>query len=200
MTGVIKRIKCAAPQLNGNHFCLQGQVLSSKVMPGELATTFKHIMETINAIKSSPTNSRLFTELCEVQEASNETLLFFTEVRWLSRGKVIQRVFELRAVITEFLPKSYSDIILLDKHFLVGLAHLADMFSALCAVKASLQGRDTVMFEACDKLGAFSDKLKPWRRGYNVDNWNISNLKRLSTQNQLSVLFSLLLSNILTSC
>ena len=27
-----------------------------------------------------------------------------------------------------------------------------------------LQGRDTVVFEACDKLGAFSDKLKIWRR------------------------------------
>ena len=38
------------------------------------------------------------------------------------------------------------------------------MFSALCAINASLQGRDTVMFEACDKLGAFSDKLKFWKR------------------------------------
>ena len=34
------------------------------------------------------------------------------------------------------------------------------MFSALCAVNAPLQGRDTVMLEACDKLGA----LKLWER------------------------------------
>ena len=165
-TGVIKRLKCVAPQLIGNHCCLHRQVLSSKAMPGELATTFNHIVEAINAIKSSATNSRLFTELCGVQETSYETLLFFTAVRWLSRGKAVLRVFELRAVIAEFL-LSKSHLLtkyFLDKHFLARVAYLADMFSALCAVNASLQGRDTVMFEACDKLCAFSEKLKLWKR------------------------------------
>ena len=52
----------------------------------------------------------------------------------------------------------------LDKHFLAWVAYLADMFSALCAVNISLQGRDTAMFEACDKLCAFSEKLKLWKR------------------------------------
>ena len=69
-------------------------------MPGELATTFNHIVETTNAIKSSATNSRLFTELCEVQEASYETLLFLLQSDDC-RGKAVQRVFELRAVIAE---------------------------------------------------------------------------------------------------
>ena len=92
-------------------------------------------------------------------------LLFFTAVRWLSRGKVVQRVFELRAVISEFLlPKNhFLAKYFLDKHLLARVAYLADMFSVLCAVNASLQGRDTVMFEACDKLGAFSDNLKLWK-------------------------------------
>ena len=70
-------------------------------------------------------------------------------------------MFELRAVIAEFL---LSKNHILTKYFLARVAYLADMFSALCAVNASLQGRDTFMFEACDKLGAFSDKLKLWRR------------------------------------
>ena len=72
-TGVIKRLKCVAPQLIGNHCCLHRQVSSSKAMSGELATTYNHIVEAINATKSSATNSRLFTELCEFQEASYET-------------------------------------------------------------------------------------------------------------------------------
>ena len=39
------------------------------------------------------------------------------------------------------------------------------------------------------------------KEGHNVDNWNIFTIeKTLSTQNPLSVLFSLLLSNISTSC
>ena len=82
--GVIKRLKCVAPQSLVTHCCRHRQVLSSKAMPGELAT-FNHIVETINAIKSSATNSRLFTELYEVQEASYESY-FFIAVRWLPRG------------------------------------------------------------------------------------------------------------------
>ena len=38
------------------------------------------------------------------------------------------------------------------------------MSSALCAVNASLQDRETIIFEAIYKLGAYSDKLKLWKR------------------------------------
>ena len=164
--GVIQRLKSVSSQLIGNHCCLHRKVLSSKSMPGEFATTFNYIVQEINAIKSSATNSRLFTELCEVQEADFENLLFFTAVRWLSRGKAVQRVFELRAVIAEFLHSKNHLLAeyFLDKHFLAKVAYLADMFSALCTVNTSLQGRDIVMFEACDKLGTFSDRLKLWKR------------------------------------
>ena len=54
-TGVIKRLKCVAPQLIWNDCCLHRQVLPSKAMPDELASTFNHIVDTINAIKSSAT-------------------------------------------------------------------------------------------------------------------------------------------------
>ena len=158
-TGVIKRPKCVAAQLIGNHCCLHRQVLSSKAMLGELVTTLDHIVEAIDAIKSTATNSRLFPELCEAQEISCETLL------WLSRGKAGLRVFELRAVIAELL-LSKSHLLteyFLDMHFLEMVTYIADMFSALCAVNASLQGRDTVIFEACNKLCAFPEKIKLWK-------------------------------------
>ena len=61
-------------------------------------------------------------------------------------------MFELRAVIAEFLLSKSHPLTkyFLDKHFLASMAYLADMFSALFAVNASLEGRDTVMLEACD--------------------------------------------------
>ena len=135
-------------------------------MPVELATTFNHIVETINAIKSSATNSRVFTELCEVQEASYEKLLFFYCSQIAVSSKAVQRVFELRAVIVEFLLSKNHLLTeyFLDNHFLMRVAYLADMFSALCAVNASLQSRETIMFQAIDLLGAFSDKFKLWKR------------------------------------
>lgn len=54
--------------------------------------------------KSNAMNFRLFTKQCGVEEASYstyETSIFFTAIRWLSRGKEVQRMFELRAVIAE---------------------------------------------------------------------------------------------------
>ena len=86
-SGVIKRLKSVSPQLIGNHCCHHRQVLSSKAMPGELAKTFNHIVEIINAIKSSATTSRLFTELCEVQEAKFETPLFLLQSDGCLEGK-----------------------------------------------------------------------------------------------------------------
>ena len=74
-------------------------------------------------------------------------------------------MFELRAVFAELnLSKNSPEIILLDKHFLVRIVYLADIFSALCAVNTSHKGRDTAIFEACEQLGAYSNKLKLWKR------------------------------------
>ena len=72
------------------------------------------------------------------------------------------------------------------------------MFSALCAVNASLQGRDTVMFEACDKLGAFSDNFG--KEGYNGSTGTFHNLKNFIDAESIECTFSLLIPNILTSC
>ena len=78
----------------------------------------------------------------------------------------LAKVLELRAVIVEFLLSKNHLLTeyFLDNHFLMRVAYLADMFSALCAVNASLQSRETIMFQAIDLLGAFSDKFKLWKR------------------------------------
>jgi hypothetical protein len=46
-------------------------------------------------IKSMPLNARLFTIFCKGMGSEYTALLLYTEVRWLSRGKVLVRVLEL---------------------------------------------------------------------------------------------------------
>jgi hypothetical protein len=49
----------------------------------------------VNFIKQRSLKSCMFTELNENMQKDHATLLH-TEVRWLSRGKVLTRIFELR--------------------------------------------------------------------------------------------------------
>ena len=71
----------------------------------------------------------------------HEVLLYYTEVRWLSRGQVLKRLFELRVEVSIFLKDKESDLyqILETKNFLQGLAYLADIFSYLNDINLSLQ-------------------------------------------------------------
>ena len=58
-------------------------------------------------------------------------LLLHTAVRWLSRGKVFVRVFEMRQEIYVFLNEQNHDLAdhFVDVPWLCRLAYLADIFS-----------------------------------------------------------------------
>ena len=61
------------------------------------------VVKIVNYIKGSAINSRLFALLCDDMQADHRQLLFHSSVRWLSRGKVLSRVYELRNELAVFL-------------------------------------------------------------------------------------------------
>lgn len=63
---------------------------------GELSNVLKTVIEMINYIKKRPVKCRIFEELCKNITTEHTTLLFHTEIRWLSRGKILNRVLELQ--------------------------------------------------------------------------------------------------------
>lgn len=66
-----------------------------KKISAELNSVHTDIVKVVNYVKSIALNSRLFSLLCDNMEADNKQLLLYAEIRWLSRGKFLSRMFEI---------------------------------------------------------------------------------------------------------
>lgn len=144
---------------------LHRQALASKKMEPELHAVLNAVVTVVNFVKSRPLNSHLFSKLCSKMGAEYDKLLFHTEVRWLCRGRVLERVFELRKELLGFLSvhnptlaTNFSDTLWITK-----LAYLADMFNLLNALNLSTQGGNTTILEVSDKIASFTKKLDIWK-------------------------------------
>ena len=76
-------------------------------------------------------------------EAEHTRPLSYTEVRWLSKGRSLARVFELREPLQRFLLEKESPLAahFSDTEWLTKLAYLCDTFNLLNELNLSLQGR-----------------------------------------------------------
>ncbi|XP_025197550.1 zinc finger BED domain-containing protein 5-like [Melanaphis sacchari] len=161
LSGVATRIKKVAPLCKTMHCMIHRQALASKNMPKSLKLVLDSAVKIVNLIKARPLNSRLFTVLCNEMGSTHKSLLLHTEVRWLSRGKVLTRLFELRSEILLLLTDidEEKSKLFCDDEWLSRLAYMADIFDRLNILNLSLQGSNTNMFYASDKVNAFVRKL-----------------------------------------
>ena len=107
-------------------------------------------------------------------------LLLYTEVKWLSKGRSLARVFELREPLQRFLLEKQSP---LAAHFsatewVAKLAYLCDIFNLLSELNLSFQGRMTTVFKLTDKVAAFKAKPELWERRVNIGIFDVSNINR----------------------
>jgi hypothetical protein len=76
-------------------------------MPTILNTFLTETVKVVNVIKTVATNSRLFSNLCN-EMCSEYDKLGPTEVRWLSRGNVLSRQFELLSEVQIYLLQHFK--------------------------------------------------------------------------------------------
>lgn len=123
--GVITRIKEVAPKCSNTHCVLHRHVLATKKLSTDFKSALDVAVQCVNFIKSRPLKTRLFKKLYEEMGSDHQNLLLHTEIRWLSRGKVLTRLFELRDEVKIFL-KEHTKTNLYewfhDEHFLIKLA------------------------------------------------------------------------------
>lgn len=102
-SGLVTKVQTVAPAAVWKHCIIHRQALAAKKMPNELRAVLDEAVKIVNTIKSRSLNARLFKIMCDDMGAQFKQLLLHSEVRWLSRGKVLTRLCELREEAFLFL-------------------------------------------------------------------------------------------------
>ena len=110
---------------------LHRENLATKEIEENFVIVFKEVVSVVNYIKSRPLSTRLFQALCDEMGAELSVLLFHSTVRWLSRGKVLERVATLREETHAFLKEQNHELAdrFRDDEWIAKLLFLADVFS-----------------------------------------------------------------------
>ncbi|KAF2343334.1 protein of unknown function DUF4371 [Trinorchestia longiramus] len=95
-------VKADAPHIILTHCILHRHALATKTLPPKLAEVLK-IVDCVNCMQSSALRHRIFSELCKEMGSEFEVLLYHSNIRWLSRGQVLNRVFAVRVELALFL-------------------------------------------------------------------------------------------------
>ena len=95
--------KQVALNIVSNHCTIHKYALACKTLPLELKSVLDSVVKAVNFIRGRVVNCRLFKAFCYDLGKKHQYLLFHTEVRWLSRGKLLSRIAELVTEVAVFL-------------------------------------------------------------------------------------------------
>ena len=154
-------VKAVSPEIIFTHCFIYVFTLRAKVLPPELLSCLQQI---VNFVKTSVLNTRLFAKLCADLGSDHKCLLFYTEVRWLSRENMTRRVFELRNELLEFFEQRNHNFKqdLGNAEFLSRLAYLSNIFDTLNHMNMFFQGPNSTIADFVSKLEAYVRKLDLW--------------------------------------
>ncbi|MBN3296755.1 GTD2A protein, partial [Amia calva] len=153
-----------APAMVLNYHCIiHQQALCGKVL--NMNDVMDFVVKVVNSIRSRPLQRRLFKTLLDEIDAQYGDLLLHTDVRWLSRGKVLQRFRDLLPQIKIFIEsRNEHHQQLNDKLWLLELAFLNDLMAKLNELNMELQGTQKDITEIISSVKTFQEKIKLWTR------------------------------------
>ena len=138
-SGFQARVKAVSPS---TVYCfLHRFALAAKLLPPGIKASLNLVVKMVNYINTSALNSRLFKIICEDVGSEYTSLLFYLEVRWLSRGNTTMCLFVLRKEMLQFFQiKDHKfQKILEDENFIFHLAHQSHIFEVMNHFSCFLQ-------------------------------------------------------------
>ena len=114
MTGPLKGYVFIAQKQNSNiihtHCFIHREALVAKTLGTELNSVLDMAVKIVNYIKMGPPKRRLFAKLCVSVEAQYYTLIQHTQVRWLSREKIVSFLLTNRRAIDLLFARKFERI------------------------------------------------------------------------------------------
>ncbi|CAM2112122.1 unnamed protein product [Caretta caretta] len=144
-----------SPNLTGKN-----EVLCKNVL--DIDHVVRTVVKIVNYIRARGLNHRQFISLLEDTDAKHQDLLYHTNVHWLSLGKVLQRVWELRDEIHTFLEmqrKENNFPELKNSNWVCNLAFGVDILAHLNELNVNLQGKNVFVHKLYSSVTAFKAKL-----------------------------------------
>ena len=113
------------------HCIVHRQALASKTLLEPFYNVLKKVIKTVNYAKSRALITQIFRKLCAVMGSERLYPFYYTKVRWMSKGNVVAKAFELREELRKFLimqkqPEPGSDF--KDNASTSRLSYLVDIF------------------------------------------------------------------------
>ena len=159
--GFTARVRQINPSVQVIHCLLHRENLAAQHLSLNLSAVMKEVVGVVNFIKASDVDSRLFEQLCVDLGSQFRHLIFYSNVRWLSRGKLLRCVIDLRTKVQVFLnEKNHRHTIRFqDKKWMPKVCYL-NIFTALNDLNTSMRGRNQNIITLSEKLSAFKEKLQ----------------------------------------
>ncbi|XP_033842309.1 general transcription factor II-I repeat domain-containing protein 2-like [Periophthalmus magnuspinnatus] len=187
--GLLKRIQDKVKEENPEqdviflHCIIHQESLCKSVL--QFSHVTNPVVKLVNFIRARGLQHRQFIAFLEETDADHQDLLYHSRVRWLSLGKVFQRVWDLKEEIgafLEFVGKSDEFPELSDQNWLCDFAFAVEVFSHLNELNVKLQGKDQFVHDMYKHVTAFKSKLALFSR--QVANASFTHFTTLATQKE----------------
>ena len=169
-SGLVSWLKELDPDICSYH-CIIHQIVLCASLGQQYASAMMDVMKTVNYLRaiSALHHRKLRAFLQDAIDAKFNDLLLHNNVRWLSKGHVVERFWELREELKELLGQDETvkgkqfGSIFNNQEKMKTIAFLADLTSHLENLNKKLQGKELNICELVSTVGAFQHKLSLFR-------------------------------------
>jgi hypothetical protein len=153
------QLQICSADLTKFHCIIHQQNLCAKSI--KFMNVMEVVINSVNFLKSRALNHRQFKQYLADIFSDYEDVDYYCEVRWLSKGKMLKRFYNLRNEISNFFElKGKSIAQLKDDKWVCDLAFLIDVTGYLNEMNLKLQTQGQMVHELYGHVKAFCTKLR----------------------------------------